>query len=108
RSNWREKYKSWPAMKKLRYVDRLSHDVGETPPLRPLGETDFTVEDMEETIEDFYRSNTRDESQAIADLALDVDLDDIFLQAEQVDEQRRRKATEVVEAHRREIVDKVS
>jgi hypothetical protein len=108
RSNWREKYKNWPAMKKLRYVDRLCHELGETPPVRPLGETDFTVEDMEETIEEFYRGNTRDESQVIADLALDVDLDDIFLQPEQVSQERVRKAAEVVEEHRREIVDKVS
>ena len=108
RSNWREKYKNWPAMKKLRYVDRLCHDLGDKPPIRPLGETDFTVEDMEETIEDFYKSTTRDESQAIADLALDVDLDDIFLQPEQVSEDRRRKAAEIVEEHRREIADKVT
>ena len=80
RSNWREKYKNWPAMKKLRYVDRIAHEVGDKPPVRSLGETDFTVEDMEETIEDFYKSNTRDESQEICDLPLDVDLDDIFLQ----------------------------
>lgn len=108
RSNWREKYKNWPAMKKLRYVDRVGHDLADTPPIRPLGETDFTVEDMEETIEEFYRSTTVDESQAIADLALDVDLDDIFLNPEQINEERRRKASEVVTEHRKEIVDKVS
>jgi len=108
RSNWREKYKNWPAMKKLRYVDRVAHDLGATPPARPMGEKDFTVEDMKETIEEFYRGNTSDESQAIADLALDVDLDDIFLAADDVPEDRRRKASEVVSEHRKEIVDKVS
>jgi hypothetical protein len=108
RSNWREKYKNWPAMKKLRYVDRIAHDLSKTAPVRPLGETDFTVADMEETIEEFYRQSTRDESQAIADLALDVDLDDIFLHPEQVNPERARKASEVVLEHRREIVDKVS
>ncbi len=108
RSKWREKYKNWPAMKKLRYVDKVCHDLGDTPPIRALGETDFTVEDMKETIEEFYRDHTRDESEAIGDLALDVDLDDIFLAAEDVAEDRRRKASEVVSEHRREIVDKVS
>ncbi|MDQ6802808.1 MAG: putative zinc-binding metallopeptidase [Acidobacteriota bacterium] len=108
RSNWREKYKSWPAIKKLRYVDRVCHDLGATPPVRPLGETDFTVEDMKETIEEFYKSNEADESQVISDLALDVDLDDIFLAADDVAEDRRRKASEVVTEHRKEIVDKVS
>jgi hypothetical protein len=108
RSTWREKYKNWPAIKKLRYVDRVAHDLGATPPVRPLGETDFTVEDMKETIEEFYRSNTADESQVLSDLALDVDLDDIFLAADDVAEERRRKASEVVDEHRKEIVDKVS
>src|SRR5438105_867250 len=108
RSNWREKYKSWPAVKKLRYVDRICREVGDKPPIRSLGETDFSVEDMEETIEEFYKTTTRDESQEIADLPLDVDLDDIFPKADQVAEDRIRKAAEIVGEHRREIVDKVS
>ena len=108
RSKWREKYKGWPALKKLQYMDRIAHEVGEKEPIRPLGETDFTVEDMEETIEEFYRDTTRDESQAIADLPLDTDLDDIFLQPDDVDEDRRKKASDIIESHRKEIVDKVS
>ena len=108
RSNWREKYKNWPAIRKLRYVDRVCHDVADKPPLRSLGETDFTVEDMEETIEDFYKTNTRDESQELCDLPLDVDLDDIFLHADDVAEDRARKAAEAIEEHRREIADKVA
>ncbi|HVS30609.1 MAG TPA: putative zinc-binding metallopeptidase [Thermoanaerobaculia bacterium] len=108
RSKWREKYKNWPAMKKLRYVERIGHEVGSQPPLRPLGQTDFTVEDMEETIEDFYRASTRDDSESIADLALDVDLDDIFLAPEDVQPDRARKASEVLLEHRKDIVDKVS
>src|SRR5579859_3479191 len=108
RSKWRDKYKNWPAIKKLQYVDRICKEVGDKPPLRALGEKDFTVEDMAETIEEFYRENTRDESQAIADLALDVDLDDIFLHAEDVSADRVRKASEAVMENRKEIIDKVS
>jgi hypothetical protein len=108
RSNWREKYKNWPAMKKLRYVDRIAHELGQKPPLRPLGETDFTVEDMEETIEEFYKETARDESQKVADLALDVDLDDIFMHADEIEAERARKASAMVAEHRKEIVDKVS
>jgi putative zinc-binding metallo-peptidase len=108
RSNWREKYKNWRAMTKLRYVDRVCRELGDKPPIRPLGETDFTVEDMEETIEEFYRASVANEWKAIADLALDVDLDDIFLSSDQVSEDRRKKAVDLIEEHRREIVDKVS
>ena len=65
-SKWRQKYKNWPAMKKLRYVDRICHELGDVHPKRPLGETDFTVEDMEETIAEFYKQHARDESELIA------------------------------------------
>ncbi len=108
RSKWRDKYKNWPAMKKLKYVDRICHELGDKLPIRPLGQTDFTVEDMEETIEEFYRDTTTDESKSIADVALDVDLDDIFVHPDAQDDARVRKAAELVLEHRKEIVDKVS
>src|SRR5215208_6799456 len=103
RSNWREKYKNWPAMKKLQYVDRICRDLGSKPPVRPLGDTDFTVEDMEETIEEFYRETTRDETKAIAELPLEADLDDIFPHTDALDPERQRKASELIDASRKEI-----
>ena len=108
RSKWREKYKGWPAMKKLAYVDRICREVGPTPPLRPRGETDFTVAEMEETIEEFYRETTRDESDVIADLPLDGDLDDIFCKPEERDEEKYRKASEVIAEHRKDMIDKIT
>ncbi|HUP49706.1 MAG TPA: putative zinc-binding metallopeptidase [Thermoanaerobaculia bacterium] len=107
-SKWRQKYKDWPAMKKLRYVDRICRELGEVHPKRPLGETDFTVEDMEETIAEFYKDHARDESDLIGTLALEADLDDIFLHPEQVAEERSAKAGPAVMLHRKDIVDKVS
>ena len=108
RSNWREKYRGWPAMNKLRYVDRICRELSDAPPLRPFGETDFTVEEMEQTIEEFYRETTVDESQSIADLALDVDLDDIFLSRDAVNPDQAKPAAEVIAEHRRALIDKVT
>lgn len=107
RSKWREKYKNWPALRKLQYADRIAHEFGPQPPLRPLGETDFTVEDMEQTIEEFYRERTRDFSLAIAALPLDADLDDIFPRPEPPDGIEPKRASDSVNQHRKEIVDKV-
>ncbi len=107
-SRWRQKYRNWPAMKKLQYVDRICRELGQVHPARPLGETDFTVEDMEETIADFYRQRSRNESQIVAALALDSDLDEIFLPSDQVPPERAKKAGRSVLQHRRVIVDKVS
>jgi len=107
RSKWREKYKGWGALHKLRYVDRIARKYGDVPPIKGLGETDVTVDEMEVTLEDFYRETTPDESQAIADLALDTDLTDIFVKAGR----RRvgvRPAAELLAERRKEIVDKVT
>ena len=108
RSNWRAKYKGWGALHKLRYVDRMARVYGGQEPLKALGETDVTVDEMEVTLEDFYRETRHDESQAIADLALDTDLTDIFLKPSR----RRRNgifpAANLLAARRKEITDKVT
>jgi hypothetical protein len=108
RANWRKKYKGWGALHKLRYVDRLARQVGGLEPVRPLGETDVTVDEMEVTLEDFYRQTTPDESQAIADLALDTDLTDIFLKPTRRKARGRRPAAELLDERRKEIIDKVT
>src|SRR5438105_381873 len=108
-SRWRARYAEWGAMRKLEYVDDIAKQVGDLPPLRPAGETDVTVEEMEQTVEDFYREMLPDETTKIADLALDTDLTDIFVSPET----RRgdgdyRDARELTAEHRRDIVDKVN
>jgi hypothetical protein len=108
RSNWRRKYRGWPALQKLRYVDRIARRVADQSPTRPIGETDVTVEEMEVTIEQFYRETTPDESQAIADLALDTDLTDIFLRPSPRRRHGIRPAPELLAAHRKDITDKVT
>ena len=109
RSSWRRRYKGWGALRKPRYVDRIARKVADLPPVRPLGETDVTVEQMEVTIGEFYRETTPDESHAIAELALDTDLTDIFIRPSP----RRRRdgirpAGELLAEHRKDITDKVT
>ncbi|HYM61555.1 MAG TPA: putative zinc-binding metallopeptidase, partial [Thermoanaerobaculia bacterium] len=67
-SQWRERYSGWPAMRKLLYVDRVAHELGEAEPVRTAGHTDITVEEMDETVEEFYRGRTVDESSMVAGL----------------------------------------
>jgi hypothetical protein len=106
RSNWRAKYKGWGAMAKLRYVDRMARKFGDTEPIRPQGSTDLTVEEMETTVEDFYRK-ALEEQQSTVELALDTDLADIF----KVSRRRKkgvRPAAELINENRKAIVDKVA
>jgi hypothetical protein len=108
RSNWRHRYKGWGALHKLRYVERMVRQVGNAEPVRPLGETDVTVDEMEVTLEDFYKLTTPDESQAIADLALDTDLTDIFIKPTSRRRNGIRPAADLIAERRKEIVDKVT
>lgn len=107
RSNWRKRYAGWPAIAKLQYVDRVAHEVADKPPLREIGETDITVEEMESTVEEFYRENSLSDEEIVAGLALDTDLEDIFVTSDAAREDSVR-ASAVVARHRKSIVDKVS
>ncbi|HUS19274.1 MAG TPA: hypothetical protein VMZ25_06465, partial [Terriglobales bacterium] len=110
RSNWRKRYKGWAgAMKKLKYMDRIGKKFGDVEPLRPQGDTDITVEEMEDTVEQFYTNHSPDlsEPRETGELLLDTDLQDIFNTSP-----RKRKgvrpASELVRENRKLITDKVT
>jgi hypothetical protein len=106
RSNWRVKYKTWPAIHKLRYVNRVARQVGREPPAVPTGAFDITVADMKLTVEQYYRRLMRHNGAAV-NVALESDLTDLF-----VPQGRRRKgirpAWELVEEHRTLLTDKIT
>lgn len=106
RSRWRERYKNWPAMLKLRYVDREAKRLGNVDPVRPQGHTDITVEEMETTVAEFYESALQQQPSP-GDLALDTDLEDIF----NVSRRKRkgvRPATELLRENRKYLIDKLT
>ena len=106
RSRWRERYKGWPAMEKLLYVDRIVRQFGNSDPIRPRGRTDITVEEMDTTVADFYES-ILSQQPSPGDLALDTDLEDIF------NVSRRKKrgvrpAADLLRENRKSLVDKLT
>jgi Putative zinc-binding metallo-peptidase len=104
RSAWRQRYKGWGAMAKLRYMDRIARELANADPLRRRAQTDVTVDDMEMTVADFYHRNGQEIQ--IGDLLLDNDLRDIF------DASKRRKnakpAQQFLQEQRKTVVDKVA
>jgi hypothetical protein len=105
RSNWRKRYKGWGAMAKLKYMDRIAKRFGEAEPLKPQGHTDITVEEMEDTVEQFYESHAFEQRDA-GELLLDTDLQDIF----NVSPRKRkgvRPAQDFLRENRKLIVDKI-
>jgi hypothetical protein len=106
RSNWRRKYKGWPASMKLRYVDRVARQVRDQDPLVTTADFDITVENMKVTVEQYYRRMMRGNGAGVS-VALEPDLADLFIPGG-----RRRKgvrpAWDLIEAHREMLTDKVT
>jgi hypothetical protein len=105
-SRWRKRYKGWPALAKLRYVDRMAKQVSDADPLRARGRTDITVEEMDTTVADFYEA-TLSQQPSPGDLLLDTDLEDIF----KVGKRRKngvRPAADLLKESRKSLVDKLT
>ena len=109
RSAWRDRYKGWPAMQKLRYVDRVVKQLGDQDPVVGHGDTDITVEQMELTVGEFYRQ-VLDSNRAAVDLAMDGDLKDIFAKKNPrlKDVKSVRPAAEFLQEHRVVLTDKIT
>jgi hypothetical protein len=107
-SRWRERYAGWGALRKLEYMEGVARAVGDTPPKVAAGQTDITVDEMDQTVEDYFREYHADESHFLATLVLDTDLSDIFTDGHHTADDGHRPAHELLGEHVRDLVDKVN
>jgi hypothetical protein len=103
-SAWRRRYKGWPAMRKLRYVDRMARLFANQDPIVRTGEVDITVDDMRLTVEEFYRRAEKERNMRV-DLAMDAHLSEIFLTRKP---REGRPAAAIVTKYQRELIDKIT
>ncbi len=109
RSGWKKKYAEWDAIHKLRYVEKTARAMRKREPVRAVGSADLTVEEMETTIEEFYRQKADPGVAAVAaDLPLDTDLRDIFSRPRRSSSRGARPAAQLLSENRKDIVDKVT
>ena len=105
-SQWRRRYRAWPAFRKLLYVDRVARRVRDQAPIVSTGDFDITVEDMKVTVAEFYRRLMRRNGAAI-NVAMEADLADMF-----ISRGRRRKgirpACDVIADHRVALTNKIT
>jgi hypothetical protein len=106
RSGWRKRYKGWPAMEKLRYVDRVAKQLGDTEPIRTRGRKDITVDEMETTVGEFYEA-LLSQQPSTGELSLDTDLQDIFKTSVRK-KLGVRPAAELLRENRKPLVDKLA
>ncbi|HEU5320045.1 MAG TPA: hypothetical protein VFX28_04535, partial [Methylomirabilota bacterium] len=103
-ARWRVRYRGWPAMRKLRYVDRVARAVGDTEPSVRLASTDITVEEMNMTVEEFFQRQQA--APPAIDVALEHDLPDLLVGA-----RRRgrglRPAADLIRERRADLVNKL-
>ncbi len=105
-SSWRRRYKAWPAIRKLRYVDVTLRKLRDQDPVVSTGDFDITVEDMQVTVGQFYQRMMRRNGAAV-NVALESDLADLFVAAK--DKRRNlRPAAELLEEHRATMTDKIT
>ena len=105
-SRWRRRYRGWPAMRKLLYVDGVCGRLGPRPPIVDQGRTDVTVSEMKETVREFYRRMAR-QNRAEVKVALADDLADIFGRRT-ASPNGLVSAARILQPRRAEIIDKVA
>jgi len=54
-SRWRSRYRSWPALRKLRYVDELVAEIGDRPPLTRTRDRVDALSALDRTLREHYR-----------------------------------------------------
>jgi hypothetical protein len=106
RSAWRRRYRGWPALAKLRYVDKVVRQLGDRDPVVGQGDTDITVDEMELTVEEFYRQ-VQEQNRAAVEIAMDGDLRDMFVQ-KNPRRKNLRPAAEFIAEHRVALTDKIT
>jgi hypothetical protein len=104
RSGWRDKYRGWGAMVKLRYMERIARELGNADPLRRRGTPDITTAEMEMTVADFYRNST--EQVPLLEVTQDGDLEAVFSAPKKG--KHARPAAEFLNRHRKPIVDQIA
>jgi len=56
---WRDKYRGWPALRKLRYVDHLMRRIGPAEPIVTGGQTPWSASRMTSTLANYYQRKRR-------------------------------------------------
>ena len=104
--DWQEKYKSWRAFKKLKYVDKLMSEIkGKKPPVTSK-QKHWRVATLRMTLKNYYKKKRHFWAEEFPDFH------DNFLQKNFVvyngDNNKLPKAIDVIRKHRRAILNSVS
>ena len=102
-NSWEEKYRDWPAIRKLLYVDRVMRRVDSKPPSVTTRETPWSAARMRSTLEAYYQRRRRHLGKDFPGF-YDPALQRLFSPEADSGE----KASKLLRRFRRQIIDGVS
>jgi hypothetical protein len=101
RYNWRRRYQSWPALRKLKYVDRLMTELAGQPPTVRTRATPFALSRERMTLGTYYERKRAHYSVGFSNI-YDRDLKRLFSEASRTGD-KRESAAAFLRRHRVEI-----
>jgi hypothetical protein len=105
RSNWRERYRGWPALQKLQYVDTLMQEIANTaPPVRTRAKP-YAMPSLRLTLGEYYKRKRAAFASHYSE-AHDRDLKRLF--AERSAHPNAESAASFLRRHRREVRELVA
>ena len=105
RSNWRQRYRGWPALKKLEYVERLMQQIAEQPPRVVRRARPDSVSRLRKTLREHYAEKCQRYAAGFSD-GYDRDLRRLFSAAPE--HAKRPTAASFLRRNRRQIRELVS
>lgn len=113
RSNWRQHYRNWPALRKLHYVHKLMHSLKDEEPRRTGGPLCTPIEDMKLLLAEHYGQRA-ERYRAAAQGYVDDKLKEVFppVRGRLAVSRRLRSglacAAELFRKHHNKLVDRVA
>lgn len=101
-SEWRKRYRSWPALKKLCYVDELMKEIREKRPIITNKRTEYPVEKITITLSEYYQDKTQRYGLDSPEF-FDFDLRKLFVSGEEAP--TAQKASRYIRHVRRPTMD---
>jgi hypothetical protein len=103
--DWKSRYRDWPALKKLEYVDQLMHEIQtKTAPIRNR-RVALPLRDLKMTLREYYDEKRKRYGKGRAEF-VEADLSRLFSAAEE--HKTNEKASHYIRRNRSEIIDIVS
>lgn len=104
-SDWRKRYRGWPALKKLEYVDALMNDIKHRRPKLRNRREEIPLRSMRMTLREYYQKKQERYSEDSPEF-FDRDLRKLFSDAEEF--KKNEKASRYIRRGRDEIIEIVS